>query len=85
MVLTYISEGKIASKVIDKNTTIDPLTTTDIATLSPRDRIARDGNSHIEAWYGDYFIIYGYHNIKNNYIDSRKNIYVFYINKLAFY
>ena len=85
LVLTYVTEGKIASKVIDKSTTIDPLTTTDIATLSPRDRIARDSNSHIEAWYGDYFMIYGYHNIKNNYIDSRKNTYVFYINKLAFY
>jgi hypothetical protein len=85
IVLSYISEGKIVSKVINKSNTIDPLSTADIATLSPRDRIARDSNSHIAPWYGDYFVIYGYHNIKNNYIDSRKNIYVFYINKLAFY
>lgn len=85
MVLSYVSEGKIVSKVIDKNVTLDPLSTADIATLSPRDRIAQDSNSHIESWYNDYFIIYGYQNIKNNYIDNRKNIYVFYINKIAFY
>lgn len=85
LVMSYVSEGKIVSKVIDKDRTIDPLSTSDIATLSPRDRIAQDSNSHIDKWFGDFFIIYGYHNIKNNYVAGRSNKYVFYINKLAFY
>ncbi len=85
LVMSYVSEGKIVSKVIDKDKTIDPLSTSDIATQSPRDRIAQDSNSHIDKWFGDFFIIYGYHNIKNNYVAGRSNKYVFYINKLAFY
>lgn len=84
LVLSYTNDGKIVSKLIDGGSTIANISTTDIASLSPRDKIYRDSNSSLEFWYNNYFIVYGYQNIRNSYQSERHNKDIFYINKIAF-
>lgn len=84
LVLSYTNDGKIASKLIDGGTTIDNISYTDIASLSPRDKVYRDENSSLEFWYNNYFLVYGYQNLRNSYQNDRNNKDVFYINKIAF-
>lgn len=84
LVLSYTNDGKIASKLIDGGTSIDNISYTDIATLSPRDRVYSDSNSSLEFWYNNYFLVYGYQNLRNSYQNDRNNKNIFYINKIAF-
>lgn len=85
LVLAYISEGKIISKLINGAQTIEAISQSDIAPLSSRDRVFNDSNSIIEHWYNSYFVAYGYQNIRNSYVSGRSNKNVFYINKVAYY
>jgi hypothetical protein len=85
LVLAYVNDGKITSKLIDQDKTIESPVSSDIESLSPRDRIFDDANSSIEQWYNNYFVVYGYQNIRNSYVSSRSNKNVFYINKMAYY
>lgn len=85
LVLAYANEGKIVSKIINGGSTIDGVAKSDIEPLSPRDRVFNDENSIIEPWYNNYFVVYGYQNIRNSYVSSRSNKNVFYINKMAYY
>ena len=85
LVLAYVSEGKIVSKLINGATTIDGVSQSEVEPLSPRDRVFNDANSIIEPWYNQYFVVYGYQNIRNSYVSSRGNKNVFYINKIAYY
>ena len=85
LVLAFASEGKIVSKLINGATTIDGVSQSEVEPLSPRDRVFNDANSIIEPWYNQYFIVYGYQNIRNSYVSSRSNKNVFYINKMAYY
>lgn len=84
LVLSYTNDGKITSKLIDGGTTIDNISNSEIASLSPRDKIYRDSNSSLEFWYNNYFLVYGYQNIRNSYQNDRNNKDIFYINKIAF-
>lgn len=85
LVLAYANNGKIFSKLIHKDQTIESISSADIATLNARDRIFEDSHSIIERWYDSYFLIHGYQNIKNSYVNSRNNKTVFYINKIAYF
>jgi len=85
LVLAYAADGKIISKVISGGSTIEAVSQSDIAPLSPRDRVFNDANSNIEPWYNNYFVVYGYQNIRNSYVSGRSNKNVFYISKLAYY
>lgn len=85
LVLAYANEGNLSTKLIDQNKTVESIAHTAIETLNPRDRVSNDENSIIEHWYNNYFIVYGYQQVKNNYVTSRNNKYVFYINKMAYF
>lgn len=84
LVLSYTNDAKIASKIISEGLSLGSISYTDIASLSSRDKIYSDSNSNIVAWYANYFLVYGYQNIRNNYQSSRNNKNVFYLNKIAF-
>ncbi|MDP4291197.1 MAG: hypothetical protein Q8908_08960 [Bacteroidota bacterium] len=82
-VLSYSTKGKILSKVVnspDSQTGYDQMS---ILPDKPRDEIMDDYNNSLSFWYGNYFIAYGYQQIRNNYISENKRT-VFYVNKLAF-
>ena len=84
LVLSFTEDARIASKILSDGNTTGSISYTDIAPLSSRDKVFNDSNSNIVSWYGNYFLVYGYQNIKNNYQADRSNKNVFYINKVAF-
>ncbi len=85
LVLSYTDEARIASKILtDGGVGSTNISFTDIAPLSSRDKINNDSNSNMTAWYNNYFLVYGYQNIRNNYQSDRSNKNVFYLNKIAF-
>ncbi|MHC1775986.1 MAG: hypothetical protein AB9834_11305 [Lentimicrobium sp.] len=84
LVLSYSNDGKIASKILPEGSAKGNILFTDIAPLSSRDKIYKDSNSNMVFWYGNYFLAYGYQNIRNSYQNDRNNKNVFYLNKIAF-
>jgi len=82
-VLSYSTKGKILSKVVngpDSKTGFDQMS---ILPDKARDEIIDDYNNGLTYWYGNYFIAFGYQQIRNNFISENKRT-VFYVNKLAF-
>ena len=82
-VLSYSTKGKIYSKVVngpDAKTGYDQMS---ILPDNARDEIMDDYNNGLTFWYGNYFLAYGYQQIRNNFISANKRT-VFYVNKLAF-
>jgi hypothetical protein len=83
IMLAYSNEGSIASKIIHGDKVIEGKQYTKIETNYTNDKLISDYNSDMEYWYGDYFISYGYQNIKNVMQNKSKRT-VFYFNKIAF-
>ena len=82
-ILSYSTKGKIYSKVVngpDAKTGYDQMS---ILPYQARDEIMDDYNNGLSYWYGNFFIAFGYQQIRNNFISANKRT-VFYINKLAF-
>jgi len=82
-VLSYSTKGKIYSKVVngpDSKTGYDQMS---ILPDKARDEIMDDYNNGLGYWYGNYFLAFGYQQIRNNFISENKRT-VFYVNKLAF-
>ncbi len=84
IVLSYSEDGQIVSKVINGTQVVGEVDYTEIATSNSNDDINSDKRSEMERWYDNYFIIYGYQSIKNNYLSGKKNRTVYYVNKIAF-
>ncbi len=84
MVLTYNHDGKIASKIIDGDKTVEGVDYYPIETTYSNDKIMADSKSNIFYWYNNYFIAYGFQTIKNNSLLENNKRTVFYINKVAF-
>jgi len=85
LVLSYTDDARIASKILaESGTESTNISFTDIAPLSSRDKVYKDSNSNMTSWYGNFFLVYGYQNIRNNYQADRSNKNVFYLNKIAF-
>jgi len=82
-VLIYNSGGVLTAKTIKGSEVLEQNTSVPIAMLHVNDKVVKEYLSTIEPWYGDFFIAYGYHSIKNNDLsDSRRT--VFYLNKIAY-
>lgn len=82
-VLSYSTKGKILSKVVngpESKTGYDQMS---ILPENARDEIMDDYNNGLSFWYGNYFIAFGYQQIRNNFSAENKRT-VFYVNKLAF-
>ena len=83
LAMFYTWEGKLNYKIID----IDLQTAdSDQASLElkyKKDKVLDETGSRIAHWYDQYFIAYGYQEIKNNSLSNSKRT-VFYINKVAF-
>jgi len=84
IVLSYTEDGQIVSKVINESREVGEVDYANIATLNSRDDISADQRSEMERWYDNYFIIYGYQTIKNDFLPGKKKRTVFYVNKIAF-
>ena len=83
IVLAYCSDGKIVSKVLNREETISQSESVDLEQLDNRDRLIDDHDSNMSYWYRNIMLCHGYQKIKNtSRSDSRRN--VFYISKIAY-
>lgn len=84
LVLAYVSDGRLGSEIYSAGDVVGDFEYTDLQTKYRRDRIINEYGSNIEKWYGNYFLVYGYQEIKNNALPEQNKRNVFYMNKIAF-
>jgi len=82
-ILVYNSGGLLTLKSIRGAEVLDQNTSVPIAMLHANDKVVKEYLGTIEPWYGDFFISYGYHSIRNNDLSESRRT-VFYINKIAY-
>mgnify|MGYP001167480474 CR=1 FL=1 len=80
---TYVNNGKIFASTFDGDIDVGS-DESYIASSNEKDRVVKDENNHIEKWYDDYFIIYGYQKIKNRSLSKKDERVIFYLNKVAY-
>ena len=83
-ILSYSSEGKIASKIIQGNAVVEPLDFTPVELLRPEDKLVSESKSIMLPWYGNYFLNYGYEEIKNISLPENNKRLVFYCTKIRY-
>lgn len=83
-VIAYYYQGKIFSRIIKRSETVDNYAQIPIAFHNPMDRLIGEENARICLWYDNYFLVYGYQKISNNYQLKRNKDNVFFMNKIAF-
>ena len=83
-VLCYISDGMIGSKIITENKVVEKLDFATIDMMYPGDKLISESRGRLVPWYANYFLSYGYHEIKNISLESNNKRLVFYFSKLRF-
>jgi hypothetical protein len=83
-VLCYVSDGKIGSKIITENNLVEKLDFSPIELLYPEDKLLSEMKGTLKPWYANYFLSYGYQEIKNSALESNNKRLVFYFAKLRF-
>lgn len=83
-VLCYVSDGKIGSKIITENNLVEKLDFSPIELLYPEDKLLSEMKGTLKPWYANYFLSYGYQEIKNIALESNNKRLVFYFAKLRF-
>ncbi len=84
LVLCYFSDGKVGTKFIHENTVVEKPEFAPIDLLYPDDKMLSESKGRIVPWYGNYFITYGYQEIKNIAIETNNKRLVYYFSKLRF-
>ena len=83
LAMFYSNENKIFYKVIGKPEDGGPTQSIQLESKYKGDKVMEDLGSRMVHWYGNYFLCYGYQQIKNNRLpDSKRTI--FFFSKLAF-
>lgn len=84
VVLTYLSEGKVASKIVKGNEVLEKLDFSILELSHPGDKLLSETKSRMAPWYGNYFLCSGYQEIKNISLGEDKKRLVFYITKIKY-
>jgi hypothetical protein len=84
IVLTYLSDGKIASKIINGDNVVEKLDFSSFDLTYPDDKLLSETKSRMAWWYGNYFLCYGYEDIKNVALDGNNKRLVYYFSKIKF-
>ncbi|MFZ4521119.1 MAG: hypothetical protein ACOYNC_05410 [Bacteroidales bacterium] len=84
LVLCYVSDGKIGSKFIHEGTVVEKLDFSAIEMLNPDDKLLAETKGGLIHWYSNYFLSYGYQDIKNIALETNNKRLVFYFSKLRF-
>ena len=82
VVLAYQSEGKIGSKILRGPDVVEKLDFSAVEMSSEEDKLLSETKSRLASWYGNFFLSYGYQEIKNI-TDGNKRM-VFYFTKIRF-
>jgi hypothetical protein len=83
-VLAYLSEGKIASKIIHENSVVEKLDYSPLEMIHPEDKMLTETRSGMTSWYDNYFLCWGYEEIKNIANSDNPKRLVFFFCKIAF-
>ncbi len=84
VVLTYLSDGKIASKIINGDNVVEKLDFSSYDLSYPDDKLLSETKSRMAYWYGNYFLCYGYEDIKNVALEGNNKRLVYYFSKIKF-
>ncbi len=84
LVLCYISDGKIGSKIIQTSKVVEKLDFSPLDKLYPDDKIISETKGILNHWYANYFLSFGYQEIKNIALETNNKRLVFYFSKLRF-
>ncbi len=84
IILTYLSEGKIACSIIRDSETVEKSTFSDLELMSTNDKLLAESRSRMVYWYADYFLCYGYQEIRDISKGGNDKRMVYFINKVKF-
>ncbi len=84
IVMAYLSDGKITSKIIQNDVVIEKLDFTAVDLAYPNDKLLSETRNSMMPWYGKFFLCYGYQEIKNVSLEQNNKRLVFYFNKISF-
>ena len=84
VILTYLSDGKIASKIISGDKIVENLDFSTFDLSYPNDKLLSETKSRMDYWYGNYFLCFGYEDIKNVALDGNNKRLVYYFSKIKF-
>jgi hypothetical protein len=82
--MASLSEGKIASKIIHNAEVIEKLDFSQVELQYPNDKLLSETKSRMVHWYNNFFLCYGYQEIKNVALERNNKRLVFYFNKIRF-
>jgi hypothetical protein len=81
----YFNDGvKITFRAYAENAEIEGFTYSELDTSEKGDKVVELGDNFMMNWYGNKFLCYGYHTIRNSQMVEKEKRTVFYINKIAF-
>lgn len=80
----YTRNNRLSSTLINGYETLEKLTSMSIETMSTRDVVEYSNGIGIQRWYGDNFIVSGYHYLRNRDKAAKAKRYVFFLNKLEY-
>ncbi|MCX6281323.1 MAG: hypothetical protein NTU51_05120, partial [Bacteroidetes bacterium] len=84
LLLAYSSAGKIGSKVIRNEETTGKLEFSMPESKYPDDKLISETKSGLLPWYDNYFLCYGFQEIKNVALETNNKRFVFYLTKVQF-
>ncbi|KAF0131307.1 MAG: hypothetical protein FD155_971 [Bacteroidetes bacterium] len=85
LVVAYVKEGMLTSKIIDSNgIEVGQTEQSRIENLFTNDRLLEENFSEINYWYDHFFLVNGYQRISNNRLRSDNSRKILYLQKVAF-
>ena len=84
LILTYFSEGKVACRIIDKDKTIEKTSFSELELMTANDKLLAESGSIMVHWFDEYFLCWGYQEIRDISIGGNDKRMVFFCNKVRF-
>ncbi|MBN1198227.1 MAG: hypothetical protein JXA23_02665 [Bacteroidales bacterium] len=84
VILTYLSEGKIACRIIRESETIEKTTFSELELMSTNDKLLNESGSRMVYWYDTFFLCSGYQEIRDISKGGNDKRMVFFCNKVRF-
>ncbi|MDL2296562.1 hypothetical protein LJC37_01260 [Bacteroidales bacterium OttesenSCG-928-E04] len=83
-VIYYIFNATLSYMMVNRHTVIEPVTSKNIILSNSNEAVDYSRNVQINNWYGNYFLVSGYQNLKGKSRSSKTKRYVFYMNKMEY-
>jgi len=84
IVLAYLSEGKIATRIIKGAEIVEKTSYSDLELMNPNEKLLAESNSLMIDWYDEFFLCYGYQEIRDISKSGNDKRLVFFCNKVRF-